>query len=81
MNIAIRKPWKHSSGKLCQFSENEQAVIILTAYGFKNADIAGAVNTTEHCVKNYLRGIYEQLGLDNRVQLAMWYIKNVEECQ
>jgi DNA-binding CsgD family transcriptional regulator len=31
------------------------------------------MGTTEHVVKNYLRVIYDKLGLWNRVELALWY--------
>lgn len=39
----------------------------------KNRDVADAIGTTEHVVKNYLRVIYDKLGLWNRVELALWY--------
>ncbi|MBA3912711.1 MAG: response regulator transcription factor [Acidobacteriales bacterium] len=54
-------------------SEREQRVIELVAQGFKNRDIASSIGTTEHVVKNYLRVIYDKLGLWNRVELALWY--------
>ena len=31
------------------------------------------IGTTEHVIKNYLRTIYDKLGLWNRVELALWY--------
>lgn len=39
----------------------------------KNKDVAEAIGTTENVVKNYLRMIYDKLGLWNRVELALWY--------
>jgi DNA-binding NarL/FixJ family response regulator len=39
----------------------------------KNREVAEAIGTTEHVVKNYLRTIYDKLGLWNRVELALWY--------
>lgn len=39
----------------------------------KNGEIARVVGTTEHVVKNYLRVIYDKLGLWNRVELALWW--------
>jgi len=54
-------------------SAREHRVIELVAQGFKNRDIADAIGTTEHVVKNYLRAIYDKLGLWNRVELALWY--------
>ena len=54
-------------------NEREQRVIALVAQGFKNRDVAEAIGTTEHVVKNYLRVIYDKLGLWNRVELALWH--------
>ena len=54
-------------------SEREQLVIELVAQGLKNKEVAESTGTTEHVVKNYLRVIYDKLGLWNRVELALWY--------
>ena len=54
-------------------SKREERVIELVAQGLKNREVADAIGTTEHVVKNYLRIIYDKLGLWNRVELALWY--------
>jgi len=54
-------------------SEREHRVIQLVAQGLKNREVAREIGTTEHVVKNYLRVIYDKLGLWNRVELALWY--------
>ena len=54
-------------------SEREYRIIELVAQGLKNCEVAAAIGTTEHVVKNYLRVIYDKLGLWNRVELALWY--------
>ena len=54
-------------------SEREHRVIELVAQGLKNSEVAEIIGTTEHVVKNYLRVIYDKLGLWNRVELALWY--------
>ena len=54
-------------------NQREHRVIKLVAQGLKNRDVADAIGTTEHVVKNYLRVIYDKLGLWNRVELALWY--------
>jgi DNA-binding NarL/FixJ family response regulator len=51
----------------------ELRVIELVAQGLKNGEVAEAIGTTECVVKNYLRVIYDKLGLWNRVELALWY--------
>ena len=35
--------------------------------------MARAIGTTRQVVKNYLRAIYDKLGFDNRVELALWH--------
>jgi DNA-binding NarL/FixJ family response regulator len=54
-------------------NEREQRVIELVARGLKNKEVADEIGTTEHVIKNYLRTIYDKLGLWNRVELALWY--------
>jgi len=54
-------------------SEKELRVIALVAQGLKNCEVAAVMGTTEFVVKNYLRAIYDKLGVWNRVELALWY--------
>ena len=54
-------------------NEREQRVIELVAQGLKNREVAREIGTSEHVIKNYLRTIYDKLGLWNRVELALWY--------
>lgn len=54
-------------------NEREYRIIELVATGLKNKEVAAAIGTTEHVVKNYLRLIYDKLGLWNRVEVALWY--------
>ena len=54
-------------------SEREHRIIELVDQGLKNKEVADAIGTTEHVIKNYLRSIYDKLGLWNRVELALWY--------
>ncbi len=51
----------------------EQRVIHLVAQGLMNREVAKEMGTTEHVVKNYLRAIYDKLGVDNRLELALWH--------
>jgi DNA-binding NarL/FixJ family response regulator len=54
-------------------NERELRVIGLVAQGLKNSEIAEALGTTRHVIKNYLCAIYDKLGFWNRVELALWY--------
>ena len=57
----------------------EQRIIELVAQGLTNRDIAQALGTTEYVIKNYLRPIYDKLGLWNRVELALWFEARKQE--
>jgi DNA-binding NarL/FixJ family response regulator len=54
-------------------SEGERRVIRLVAEGMTNKEVAKVIGTTEHVVKNYLRVIYDKLGVWSRLELALWY--------
>ena len=54
-------------------NEQEWRVIKFVAQGLKNTEIAEAMGTTRYVIANYLRSIYDKLGLWNRVELALWY--------
>jgi DNA-binding NarL/FixJ family response regulator len=54
-------------------SPRQHLVIELVAQGLKNSEVAEIIGTTEYVVKNYLRVIFDKLGLWNRVELALWY--------
>lgn len=62
-------------------SPRQQQVIELVAQGLKNAEIAPLMGTTEHVIKNYLRRIYDKLGLWNRVELALWFEARKHEAE
>jgi two-component system, NarL family, nitrate/nitrite response regulator NarL len=54
-------------------SERDQHVIELVAQGLRNRDVAQTLGTTEFVIKNYLRNIYDKLGVWSRLELALWY--------
>jgi len=54
-------------------NERELRIIELVAQGLKNSQIARAIGTSEFVVKNHIRAIYDELGLWNRVEIALWY--------
>jgi DNA-binding NarL/FixJ family response regulator len=54
-------------------TEREHRVIELVAQGLRNKEVGDAIGKSENMVKNYLRVIYDKLGVWNRVELALWY--------
>jgi len=61
-----------SSTKLTQ---REKEVLRLLAEGASNKEIAAALCISENTVKNHLRNIMEKLHLQNRVQVAVYAVK------
>jgi hypothetical protein len=64
-------------------NEQEWRVIKFVAQGLKNSEIADALGTTRYVIANYLRAIYDKLGLWNRVELALCRLQpgyNVSVC-
>ncbi len=52
----------------------DQRIIELVTLGLKNSEIAREIGTTEHVVRNYLKLIYDKLGMWNRLELALWHM-------
>ena len=53
-------------------SPREKAVITGVTRGMRNKEIAYEMGTSEQVIKNYLRKIYDKLGVDDRVELALF---------
>jgi DNA-binding NarL/FixJ family response regulator len=55
-----------------KLSSKELQIIAGVTQGLRNKDIAQDVSTTEQVVKNYLRKIYDKLGVSDRLELALY---------
>lgn len=55
-----------------RLSPKELAIIACITQGKRNKEIAFQLNTTEQVIKNYLRKIYEKLGVSDRLELALY---------
>ncbi|HSB74217.1 MAG TPA: response regulator transcription factor [Terriglobales bacterium] len=53
-------------------TQKEMMIVACVAQGMKNKEIAVRVNTTEQVVKNYLRKVYDKLGVSDRLELALY---------
>ncbi len=61
-----------SSRQRVKLSAKEIQIIAGVTQGLRNKDIAVDVGTTEQVVKNYLRKIYDKLGVSDRLELALY---------
>jgi DNA-binding NarL/FixJ family response regulator len=55
-----------------KLNEKEYAIISCITRGMRNKEIAYQIGTTEQVVKNYLRKIYDKLGVSDRLELALY---------
>ena len=55
-----------------RLSPKELSIIALITQGKRNKEIAFQLGTTEQVIKNYLRKIYEKLGVSDRLELALY---------
>jgi len=55
-----------------RLNEKELRIIACVTQGMRNKDIASEVGTTEQVVKNYLRKVYDKLGVSDRLELALY---------
>lgn len=55
-----------------RLSEKELAIIAQITQGKRNKEIASVIGTTEQVIKNYLRKIYDKLGVSDRLELALY---------
>lgn len=52
----------------------ERAIIVQVANGLSNKEISPVVGITTDRVKNYLRSIFDKVGVWSRLELAIWYV-------
>jgi len=55
-----------------KLSPKELAIITCITQGKRNKEIAYQLGTTEQVIKNYLRKIYDKLGVSDRLELALY---------
>jgi DNA-binding NarL/FixJ family response regulator len=59
-----------------KLSPKETAIITCITQGKRNKEIAFQLGTTEQVIKNYLRKIYDKLGVSDRLELALYCLHN-----
>ena len=56
-------------------TEREQGVVRLVAEGLTNRDIGRQMSLSENTVRNYMFRIFDKLGTSNRVELALYAVR------
>lgn len=86
--VARGETWNHDLQPSCESSDldsvgarvkqrlnaRELRIIALIVQGYRNKEISDLLGTTEQVVKNYLRRIYDKIGVSDRLELALFTI-------
>src|SRR5215469_15701145 len=67
----VRSPRPH-----LRLTPKETEIITCLTKGMRNKEIAFHLGTTEQVIKNYLRKIYDKLGVSDRLELALYCLHN-----
>ena len=62
--------------KINSLTDRELEVLIQVANGMFNKEIATTLNISERTVKNHVSNIFKKIGVSDRTQAAVFYIKN-----
>lgn len=54
----------------------QQEALRLVAEGLKNGEIAARMGTTASVIKNRLRDVFNETGMNNRTELAIWFVSH-----
>jgi DNA-binding NarL/FixJ family response regulator len=57
-----------------RLTAKELKIVALIVQGYKNKEIAAQLGTTEQVIKNYLRNVYDKIGVSDRLELALFTI-------
>lgn len=57
-----------------RLTARELSIVALIVQGYKNKEIATRLGTTEQVIKNYLRNVYDKVGVSDRLELALFTI-------
>lgn len=59
-----------------RLSRRELQVLEMTAQGLTNSQVGGNLNLSLHAVKFHLASIYRKLGVSNRTEAAVVYLRS-----
>ena len=63
-------------GNLAHTLDQQITIITGITQGKRNKEIAYMLGTSDQVVKNYLRKIYDKLGVSDRLELALYCLHN-----
>lgn len=62
-----------------ELTKKEKRLAGLVAEGLTNTEIGEQMGTTRHVIRNYLRPVFDKLGMSTRLEVALWYVHKQSE--
>ncbi len=62
---------------LTALTPRELEVLQMIAFGMTNAEAAGRLHLSVHAIKFHLAAIYRRLGVNNRTEAAVTYLRSM----
>ena len=76
--ISLRPLKIENRGCMARLTSRERDVVRLVADGMRNQEVAVRLNLSEHTVRNYLKRIYDKLGISSRVELVLYAFRSTD---
>jgi two-component system, NarL family, nitrate/nitrite response regulator NarL len=73
MHAPVRK-----FSKTTLLTKREEEVARLVAAGLSNREVSEKLGLSQHTVKNYLSGVFEELGISNRTELLLYVLSQTK---
>jgi DNA-binding CsgD family transcriptional regulator len=70
-------PRREQRTDLSALTPRELEVLQMIAFGMTNAEAAGRLHLSVHAIKFHLAAIYRRLGVNNRTEAAVTYLRSV----
>jgi len=69
-------PFHEQRAGLSALTPRELEVLEMIAFGMTNAEAAGRLHLSVHAIKFHLAAIYRRLGVNNRTEAAVTYLRS-----
>ena len=69
-------PFHEQRAGLSALTPRELEVLEMIAFGMTNAEAAGRLHLSVHAIKFHLAAIYRSLGVNNRTEAAVTYLRS-----
>jgi DNA-binding NarL/FixJ family response regulator len=69
---------REESGGLVALTPRELEVLRLISFGLTNAEAARRLQVSVHAIKFHLAAIYSRLGVANRTEAAVTYLRSMD---